>query len=202
MANRTIDPTIREAVEAAVDAAHARGQVSRADIVASFAGKVGQATLYRWIDRRVTQLAATVVISRSDAAPKSVADAVTEMVGGVADRQMVVLRDDASQTGIINFERFFASCLNDCEAMRLMAKGDDGKVRNVRLLLSSVDQLRRVLVSAYRVYSDMEEKRRDVARSEATAFMKILSGVLYEEPADTASRLIAKMNTRLAEAGF
>jgi hypothetical protein len=166
---------LRAELEAAVIAAAERigvGGLAKAEVVKPFVNRgVHLATLYRWFDaimasgkpgqrlaKRVKRAAGRRVAKSADDPAAAAAEVraelaealptvvkVDEVLGGAAGGRVV---------GVI--ERLQA-VMTDIEMLIRHAKTEDGKVRNARLLGTSLEQMRRCLETGVRLHQAMRD---------------------------------------------
>jgi hypothetical protein len=158
---------LRGEVETAVlDAVERLGHEGfcKAAIVKPLLGRgTHQATLYRWVDAilasgmpsqhvmKVVKEAAAVRAVRSP-------DPVSEVVEDLKGRLPIIARlDDLRGGSTINVLERLARVTDDIELLVRHAKTEDGKVRNPRLLLVSLAELRKCLETSVKFYQAMRE---------------------------------------------
>jgi hypothetical protein len=153
MAYKEVDPGLRNRVDAAVDLAIARGgDVSRSTIVAQFAtAGVNQSTLFRWIDKRMKQADADAVVGRAKPIPHKASSPSQKAEAESAPAPALGRVADAARGEGIDYVRIIQDNLRDLHAGLAMAKTDDGKIKNPRLMLACVDQIGKQLSHASRV---------------------------------------------------
>lgn len=190
MAKPAGSANIKGLVFEAVDAANLKGTVSRTAVVSTFA-KSGpsRATLYRWIDERITDLAA----ERVSEPPTIRADTTrrTDHTEQVLMRAPVVLADAA-----IPFLADIQDSLKRLRILLAMAEGEPGKIRNVKLTLAAIEMLGRTLARA----ADIQERIAD--HDSQISFLRSMAEVVLEEVPDVRDRIIAKMKSRNAGYGI
>jgi hypothetical protein len=97
----------------------------------------------------------------------------------------ITKRDRASAP--IRFLDILHRTIADLEALRAMAVSEDGKIRNVRLMLETADKIGRTLDRAARIgviIRDIEADR---------AFMRDLADVIHRLPPHVGEPILAEM---------
>lgn len=186
---------LRTAVYQAVDqAVRIEGPgFSRSDVVGRFLDKgTSRATLFKWIkaamaghEERARQAKPKRGRPRKEAPP--VVQAVT-----VRDSDIEAPADQG--TGVSYIVELQDS-LRRLKVMLQMAEGEDGKVRNVRLALNSIDLIGKTLERAARISAtvqDMEAQRK---------FLKSLADVIYRQPSAVRDAIVAEMRALGADGG-
>ena len=137
---------------------------NKASIIKPFLGRgAHQATLYRWVDAIMTsgrpgQHAVRKLKSAAAERAAHTPDPVAEVVEGVKARLPVIARvEDLGGGKTVNVIARLARVTDDVELLVKHAKTEDGKVRNARLLLVSLAELRKCLETSVKFYQAMRE---------------------------------------------
>lgn len=186
MVYRHSDSSLHNRVILAVDAAVASGGLSRAAIVAQFADSgVGQSTLFRWIDKRMKEAAIAAVVGKGG----PIADAIAldaERGGRVLGRVADVARGEG-----IDYVRIIQDNLRDLHAGLAMAKHEDGKIKNPKLMLACVDQIGKQLSHASRVQVALSLD----ASQRIDQFMDELVDLVMQEIPERRDHILGRMDT-------
>jgi hypothetical protein len=137
---------------------------SKAAIVRPFLGKCSQATLYRWISefmasgnpgqhivRKVREAAA----ARAVLTPDPVADVVEAI--RVRLPEVVRIEDVGAGSTTVGVIQRLEDVIANVEMLVRHAKTDDGKIRNARLMLLALAELRKCLETSVKFYQAMRE---------------------------------------------
>lgn len=144
MANRTISPVLKDEIRQAVKDASDDGQlVSKSDVARRFQNcGLARSTVYLWIDRFLLELAAGAVqVKRGGPAIP-----LTEV-----SREMISAGNIVDPVDGIPYIQIIQNNLNELRLGLAMAKDEDGRIKNVRLMLACVDGIGRQLSHAARV---------------------------------------------------
>lgn len=190
MAYRSADPGLRNRVELAIDAAMASGQISPAHIVSQFANSgLNRSTLFRWIDKRIKESEAVAVVGRPKPIPQTISRVVVEDVD-TGTRVLGRVADVSSGEGI-DYVRIIQDNLRDLHAGLALAKHDDGKIKNPRLMLACVDQIGKQLSHASRVQVALSLD----ASQRIDQFMDELVDLVMQEIPERRDYILGRMDT-------
>jgi hypothetical protein len=177
MAGKPTNTALQAEVAAAVSAAP--DGTPRGVIVRQFLNRgVSRASLYVWVERAMTGLAMNRL--KGTHSPPIETDA--RVIRGLSG---ITKRDRASAP--IRFLDILHRTIADLEALRAMAVSEDGKIRNVRLMLETADKIGRTLDRAARIgviIRDIEADR---------AFMRDLADVIHRLPPHVGEPILAEM---------
>jgi hypothetical protein len=168
---------------------------SRASIVRPFLGRCSQATLYRWVAEILAagkpgQHAVRKAKEAAAARAVSTADPVSEVVEAVRIRLPDVIRVEhlgagGTTSGVVTrLEQVIAGV----EMLMRHAKTDDGKIKNARLLLVALAEMRKCLETSVKFYQAMREVDQ-VDRLHAA----ILEEIAKESP-EAAERILRRID--------
>ena len=192
-------------VEAAVMAEVERvgpDALNKAGIYNRFKGQgASRATLYRWIDAplksgkagmHLTHQIRQAAAARASAVADPAADAAIE-----ASEIILVpsIGDIAGYGGTVAFVAKVQAILANAELVIAHAKGEDGKPRNARLLVSANENLRRAMETALKLHHAMREI------SAVDRFLAAIVDSLRQESPELAERVVRRLNQLAAEWG-
>jgi hypothetical protein len=182
MPNRVIDPDLRDKVFAAVDAAEKTGTVSRPALLRQFENSgLARATIYRWVESRIKQIAI-------EKARKS--QPVAVVVAKDATRAIAAL---GKADGPIEFAQLLHQIINDLLMVRAMSLTEDGKLRNPRLLMESADRLGKALDRAARIGAIMRDQERESRTDLHAQFMDEILDLVMAELPDKRDRILSQI---------
>jgi hypothetical protein len=167
---------------------------SKASVVRPFLDRCSQATLYRWTNEILAagkpgQHAIRRAREAADARALVSLDPVTEVLEAVKDRLPAVIRiEDVGAGGttrgvIARLEHV----MSDVEMLVKHAKTADGAVRNARLLLVALTELRRCLETSVRIYQAMKEV------DHVDQLHAAILGEIRKESPEVAERILRRM---------
>ena len=186
---------LREKVAVAVADEIARVGVDAfkaAPLARQFAGKTASpATLYRWIEAAkpaaVDKLAHEIKLAsleRSERVADPAADAAREVVELLP---VITTADIAGAGGVVEFTEKLGECVRVAEQVMAHARGQDGKIRNVRALLAGSEHLRRLLETAAKMREGLRQDR------DLDALMKNLVAEIAKESPACAERILHRV---------
>ena len=201
MSYNEIDPNLRAMVEAAVDRAISRGELSRARIVAEFASRPGvsRATLFRWVQQRVLARTLSPASERplaplADAVPTGQAAPPHAACDAARDQALALLPSALEVRGLglrgiaaVDLSHAIATNIRELTAAYPLAKTADGGVGNARLMIQLVNAVTQQLALAARIRPSVEH----YAAQER--FMHDLVEIVIDEAPPVRDRLIGKM---------
>ncbi len=172
-------------------------RVRRSDIVEEFIGRgIPRATGFQWIREyfesgRLGQAMARKIRTSADlrAADRglSATDLVTEDASRAMPATPSVVSAFAATSSPVDIIGELASVIADVKAVRQAAFGADGKPRNMRLVLSAAEAMRRNLETAAR----LQEAMHDLARLER--FNAAIIEEIAKESPDLAQRVVVRL---------
>lgn len=175
---------------------------SKAAIVRPFLGKCSQATLYRWISefmasgnpgQHVVRKVREAAAARAVLTPDPVADVVEAIRVRLPEVVRVEDLDAGGATsGVVpRLQQVIANV----EMLVRHAKSDDGKIRNARLLLAALAEMRKCLETSVKFYEAMREVNQVDALHSA-----ILEEIARESP-EAAERILHRIDVIAARWG-
>lgn len=178
MAGKPTDRALQDEVAAAVAAAP--DGTRRGTIVQQFLNRgVSKASLYVWIERAMTGAAMNKIKGTHSPPIETDVRVIRGLSGAPANPEKP-----------IEFQKILNSLIGDLQMLRAMAKGEDGTVKNARLLLEAAEKIGRTLDRAARigvVIQDVQAQGK---------YLNGLSDVIHEEDAVVRDRIFGKMRTR------
>jgi hypothetical protein len=158
---------LQSEVEAATLAEIERAGVerfSKASVVRPFLTRCSQATLYRWINNILAagkpgQHAVRKVKEAAEARASRTADPVAEVVEAIRVRlpEVVRIEDVGAGSTTVGVIQRLEDVIANVEMLVRHAKTDDGKIRNARLMLLALAELRKCLETSVKFYQAMRE---------------------------------------------
>jgi hypothetical protein len=173
MAGKPTNTALQAEVAAAVSAAP--DGTPRGVIVRQFLNRgVSRASLYVWVERAMTGLAMNK--AKGTHAPPI-----------ETDRRTMAALSVRPAGGPIEFQAILNELIADTQMLRAMAKSEDGKIRNPRLLLEAVDKAGRTLDRAARIGAIIQNVEAD------RAFMRDLADVIHKLEPGVRDPILAEM---------
>ena len=181
MPYRPVEPALRKTVEALVDAAVASGKLSAVDIVAQFIDSgVNQSTLFRWIDRRATELTSGIPIGRNGKPMPPPREPIQRQALAVVPREP----DGVPVMQIIQ------SNLEVLQRGLAMAMDEEGKIKNPRLMLACVSEIGKHITHTARAQMAMSL---EIGRRQ-DQFLDELLDIVMEAIPEKRSEVLSKMD--------
>jgi hypothetical protein len=194
---------VEQAVLAAAEKLGAEAGIDTAGIVRHFGGRgVADSTLFRWCREIIksgkpgqhvakqVKRAADRRVARSAADPET---AAAEVRADLASTLPAVVRVDdvlggAAGGKVVGVIERLQVVMTDIEMLIRHAKTDDGKVRNARLLGTSLEQMRRCLETGVRLHQAMRET------DQVDRLQNAILDAIAEEAPDLAVRIYRKLD--------
>jgi hypothetical protein len=201
---------VEQAVLAAAEKLGAETGIDTAGIVRQFSGRgAADSTLFRWCREIIksgkpgqhvvkqVKRAADRRVARSAADPEA---ATAEVRAELASTLPAVVRVDdvlggAAGGKVVGVIDRLQRLMTDLEMLIAYAKTDEGKVRNARLLGTSLEQMRRCLETGVRLHQAMREV------DEVDRLQKAVIDAIAEESPDLARRIYLKIDAIAASWG-